>query len=443
MAKMRTNELLRGGGGSIFFLAVELGAAKLSDSYGWPLVFLVAVFGVVPLAIGWWPEIRTVLIGRLASKSPIIPGQLEYLETDDSGELRVNMPDEVRRKLIYGGIVLGAFVALIIGGGFFAETLGKHLPGHRQALGTKQHPNPLDQTVRFECAWAQIPEAIPAGGYYELEIVGDPNTKPPLAMVFSSLAPGAPNPSAKKDPMTPGYANRCRVTNYGTGPVLNIAARLSFDYKEAIQQKGGTRSGKVVTTKFYDIGPVNLNMGATYEFYLRNYSPYWIDIFPPQAALMQPPGTSSNALAVATLIPPYMESFLPPFFRPPSIPTTPPNKPTAPPMLHKHKERTVAPAPATQSSPPIASANVRDPDTVYQLGDAVGTVDGVQEDRGNSKVFFANIYTHGDLDLTREFEYRDYVLRMTSKMGETDATMAGQKNVRYGQVTCEILRKRD
>lgn len=55
---MGFREILRAGGGTIFFLAVELGAAKLSDRYGWRFVLVVAALGMVPLVVGWWPELR-------------------------------------------------------------------------------------------------------------------------------------------------------------------------------------------------------------------------------------------------------------------------------------------------------------------------------------------------------------------------------------------------
>ena len=48
----------RAAAGTFGMLALEVGAAKLNDEYGWWLVVLLALGGVGSLAWGWWPEIK-------------------------------------------------------------------------------------------------------------------------------------------------------------------------------------------------------------------------------------------------------------------------------------------------------------------------------------------------------------------------------------------------
>jgi hypothetical protein len=98
-----------------------------------------------------------------------------------------------------------------------------------------------------------------------------------------------------------------------------------------------------------------------------------------------------------------------------------------------------------QSAPPPQQpeAPARDPDTIYQLGDAVATVQGADIDRGKGMISFENVYTHGDLNVEMQFEYRDYLMHFVSKQREIDATVAGQKNIRYMGVICQIMGKRN
>jgi hypothetical protein len=51
--------------GTVVSLAIELAAAKLSDTYGWSFVWLLGVAGLIPAAIGWWPEIKSFRRGRI------------------------------------------------------------------------------------------------------------------------------------------------------------------------------------------------------------------------------------------------------------------------------------------------------------------------------------------------------------------------------------------
>jgi hypothetical protein len=53
----------------------------------------------------------------------------------------------------------------------------------------------------------------------------------------------------------------------------------------------------------------------------------------------------------------------------------------------------------------------RDPDSFYQFGKVVATVSGAQPDMPNSRIIFAKILESENANPSRDFEYRDWLLR--------------------------------
>jgi hypothetical protein len=89
--------------------------------------------------------------------------------------------------------------------------------------------------------------------------------------------------------------------------------------------------------------------------------------------------------------------------------------------------------------PPSAVAPIRDPDGVYQLGEQVGSVQAPQVDESKGVVAFIAIIGAGKLNADRDFEYRDFVLRIKSFGAETRSNISGQVNRALHQVVCEIV----
>ena len=66
----------------------------------------------------------------------------------------------------------------------------------------------------------------------------------------------------------------------------------------------------------------------------------------------------------------------------------------------------------TQPIGKAVGATTRDPDTIYQNGAAAGHVVGARITLNQSQVYFEQIENAGNLDQSKTFEYRDYVLRL-------------------------------
>lgn len=81
----------------------------------------------------------------------------------------------------------------------------------------------------------------------------------------------------------------------------------------------------------------------------------------------------------------------------------------------------------------------RDPDGIYQLGMQVGSADMAQTDESHGVVTFGRIIGAVKLNVDRNLEYRDFVLRFKSMGAETRASMSGQSSRMLVQVTCEIV----
>lgn len=59
----------REAGGSLVFLAVESGVALMAETWGWPVVALIASAGFGVLLWGWWPELGPMLKASTGSMS--------------------------------------------------------------------------------------------------------------------------------------------------------------------------------------------------------------------------------------------------------------------------------------------------------------------------------------------------------------------------------------
>jgi hypothetical protein len=88
---------------------------------------------------------------------------------------------------------------------------------------------------------------------------------------------------------------------------------------------------------------------------------------------------------------------------------------------------------------PSATAPIRDPDGVYQLGVKVGSVQSPQVDEAKGMVIFDAIIDAVKLNADHDFEYRDFVLHIRNLRGFANSTIAGQKGRSLSTVMCEIV----
>ena len=85
------------------------------------------------------------------------------------------------------------------------------------------------------------------------------------------------------------------------------------------------------------------------------------------------------------------------------------------------------------------SEHNRAPEGIYQFGQQVGTVELPRMDKSKSTVFFQRIVGAMNLNNRREFEYRNYVLRIRRELGETTSDLSGQRNRALFAVECDIV----
>jgi hypothetical protein len=84
---------------------------------------------------------------------------------------------------------------------------------------------------------------------------------------------------------------------------------------------------------------------------------------------------------------------------------------------------------------------IRNPDSVYQNGIAVGTVIAPRITLNESKIYFEEIQNATNLDRSSSFEYRDFVLRIISARAYIGMliTPNGVATGVYRNVVCEII----
>jgi hypothetical protein len=94
-----------------------------------------------------------------------------------------------------------------------------------------------------------------------------------------------------------------------------------------------------------------------------------------------------------------------------------------------------------QKEPETTIHPARNPDTIYQNGITVGHVVAPRITLSESKIYFDEIQNAGNLDRSKPFEYRDFVLKMTNEDSYIGmlVTPSGVATSVYRHVVCEIV----
>jgi hypothetical protein len=94
----------------------------------------------------------------------------------------------------------------------------------------------------------------------------------------------------------------------------------------------------------------------------------------------------------------------------------------------------------TQNSEAKAREAIRDPDGIYQLDQKVGTVVAARSDLSHSSYTFEEIISPQDtLDINRDFQYREYVLRVATPPSSVGSNLGGLRSRKYVGVQCTIM----
>jgi len=91
--------------------------------------------------------------------------------------------------------------------------------------------------------------------------------------------------------------------------------------------------------------------------------------------------------------------------------------------------------------PMTALLPARNPNALYQYGEAVAEVQGAVISQANGTVTFQAIRTAGKADAAREVEYQDWVLRCPDLPGPRPGTFVGQFSGVVAGATCTIVGK--
>jgi hypothetical protein len=97
-----------------------------------------------------------------------------------------------------------------------------------------------------------------------------------------------------------------------------------------------------------------------------------------------------------------------------------------------------SPTPSPATVPPPA----RDPNALYQYGEAVANVQGPVISQSSSTVTFQAVRTTGKADPTRDVEFQDWVLRCPDLPRPPPNAIVGQFIGVVAGETCSIIRKR-
>jgi hypothetical protein len=142
-------------------------------------------------------------------------------------------------------------------------------------LGTES-----SRQIQLSCEWSQLPKIVPQNGLSELELIANKLS----GFVSSSSQPGTAIDMLSSG-QAPPYAYLCRFSNLGTVPVLNFETELKFFFMKVVQEEHGIRSGEMLDQPHgIKTPPTSLGGGDKFEFYVRNYSPFFAEVVLPEMA---------------------------------------------------------------------------------------------------------------------------------------------------------------
>jgi hypothetical protein len=96
----------------------------------------------------------------------------------------------------------------------------------------------------------------------------------------------------------------------------------------------------------------------------------------------------------------------------------------------------------TKNSTESTVTNPRDPDGIYQYGILVGSAQSVRIDESQGTILFGGIMDAAKLNIAKDIEYRDFILRIKNLATETRTSIGGKSFRSLTQVTCEIVGNR-
>jgi hypothetical protein len=264
---------------------------EYKDSYGYGLAFLLALAGVVIDMTA----VRCLL--GIAAITLLI------------------WPIFHRRSGMTPAMTLTAVCIIGFVGGIIWQSISYGWPW--KALHPADPNNPLDLTIQVECVWSQIPDTIPANGWYEIQIAGPPVIG---GVISSSLQPGSPNNAKIMDDPNQWY--RCRFTNFGPAAIPSVEAMLRVDLREVVARENGTTSGKVIYSSDIMTPRATLGVGdrGIFDFYMRNNTKYYVQITLPETARVQTVGHEdwqTVRLIVQQFPPVFFQPFVPKEVKPP------------------------------------------------------------------------------------------------------------------------------
>jgi hypothetical protein len=126
----------------------------------------------------------------------------------------------------------------------------------------------------------QMPKLAPQNRMYELELIGSGRGE----FVSYAHAPGTEIDMLASG-SAPPYAYLCRLSNLGADAIVNFEAEFTSYFMKVVQEEHGTRSGEIVGPPFKVTTPRMSVAGSDkFEFYVRNYSPFFAQVVLPTTA---------------------------------------------------------------------------------------------------------------------------------------------------------------
>jgi hypothetical protein len=153
---------------------------------------------------------------------------------------------------------------------------------------------------------------------------------------------------------------------------------------------------------------------------------------------------SAGELINPTDAQPGPQSSTTPPISPPANPPSSPIVPTGPPVTIQGNGPVIfnygSAGSITQNTESKAREAIRDPDGIYQFDQKVATIIAAEVDRSKSQVSFKEIRNANNLNIDRDFQYREYVLHFANAgASQTSSGALFGNNKAYMFVTCVIV----
>lgn len=154
--------------------------------------------------------------------------------------------------------------------------------------------NLLDGQIIFDCKEARLPKTSLTPTINTLNLQFSPQSGlTPLGISYRTIPESG---DLKWDCVKNNTCYIAKIKNFSSENALDIELNIDATFNENVSHENGNGSGAIIGTHKFKIpiGALIANAEDSYELYIYNLSPYWVNFYPDKHAIIKKLGSKKN-----------------------------------------------------------------------------------------------------------------------------------------------------